>query len=80
MKPDDIFHQLRQARMRQALSQYDLADLMGTHQSNICHLERGDRPLVALATVERWANALGYELRLQNRAAGKWHAPADDDR
>ena len=48
-------------RIRQGLTQRQLADRMGNHQSAVSQLERGEYG--SIHTYEQWAKALGYGMQ-----------------
>ena len=52
---------LRQIRLRLALSQEELADACGLHRTYVGGIERGERN-ITLATLERLAIALGVDV------------------
>jgi transcriptional regulator with XRE-family HTH domain len=67
----DVLHTLRWDELRNALkarreslgmTQGDLADMMGTHQTSISGWERGRGYLPTLDTVNRWCRALHLKL------------------
>ena len=51
-------------RLAKGLSQTEVAARMGTSQSAVARLESGDAD-VRLSTLERYATAVGFELRWQ---------------
>lgn len=51
-------------RVEHALSQTQVADLMGTTQSALSELERGNVRNPGIGTLARWAKSLGVELQL----------------
>lgn len=51
-------------RLARGLSQTEVAARMGTSQSAVARLESGDAD-VRLSTLERYATAVGFELRWQ---------------
>lgn len=62
----EIATQLVEQRRARDLSQQELAELVGTTQSSIARIERGDRP-PKIDTLLRIANALDCELELRLR-------------
>lgn len=59
----ELVRQVIRARQAQGLSQAELAALIGTRQSNISRLERGDSN-PSLAFLKRVARGLGKELSI----------------
>lgn len=66
--------ELRNARVRQGMTQDQLAALIGTSQSAISDFENGVR-LPTLRTFERIATILGYDLGLVPRPATRGDEP-----
>jgi transcriptional regulator with XRE-family HTH domain len=62
----EIARQLAEQRRARALSQQELAVLVGTTQSAVARIERGDRP-PKIDTLLRIANALDCELEIHLR-------------
>ena len=62
--------QLRRRRESLGMLQRDLAESLGTVQSHISELEQGQSS-PTLPMLERWAYALGLEVRLHERAAAR---------
>jgi transcriptional regulator with XRE-family HTH domain len=62
----EIARQLVEQRRARDLSQQEVAELVGTTQSAIARIERGDRP-PKIDTLLRIANALDCELELRLR-------------
>jgi transcriptional regulator with XRE-family HTH domain len=58
---DELVERLVEERRLQGLSQTDVAARMGTSQSAVARLERGDAD-VRLSTLERYAAALDHRL------------------
>jgi transcriptional regulator with XRE-family HTH domain len=56
--------ELVSVRLAKGLSQTEVAARMGTSQSAVARLESGDAD-VRLSTLERYASAVGFELRWQ---------------
>lgn len=54
--------ELVNVRLAKGLSQTEVAARMGTSQSAVARLESGDAD-VLLSTLERYASAVGFELR-----------------
>jgi transcriptional regulator with XRE-family HTH domain len=52
---------VREERLKQKLSQEDLADRAGVHRTYIGMIERGEKN-ITLSNIERIANALGIPL------------------
>jgi transcriptional regulator with XRE-family HTH domain len=67
MTPEEIRLLLGKSRQKKRISQSILADRINTQQSHISDMESG-KSNPSLATLVRWAEALGYEveLRLKN--------------
>ncbi len=60
--PYELGQQLREERKRQGIVQVDIAKKLSMSQGDYSRLElRGDH---LMSTFVRWADALGYELRL----------------
>lgn len=59
--PEELIDRLAEHRRRLGLSQTEVAARMGTSQSAVARLERGDAD-VRLSTLERYAGALGRRL------------------
>ena len=59
--PEQLIGQLVEQRQRLGLSQTEVAARMGTSQSAVARLERGDAD-VRLSTLHRYAEALGQQL------------------
>ncbi len=53
---------IRRERVKQGLSQLELADLAGVSTVTLSHYETGARPAVAVKIVERLLDVLDYEL------------------
>ena len=52
-------------RLQEGKTQEEVAKLMGTQKSNISRLESGDKiSFPKLSTISKYANALGYKLKL----------------
>jgi transcriptional regulator with XRE-family HTH domain len=66
----EIAGQLVEQRRRRELSQQELAELVGTTQSAIARIERGERP-PKFDTLLRIANALDCELEIRLRPRTK---------
>jgi transcriptional regulator with XRE-family HTH domain len=60
-----LITQLRDARMRQGLTQEDLAHCIGAHASQISLWERGVKD-PGLRNLTDWAQALGMEITVEN--------------
>jgi transcriptional regulator with XRE-family HTH domain len=65
-----LITELVTARKERGLSQTEIAAQMGTSQSAVARLERGDID-VRLSTLERYAAALGQTVDYQLRRQGK---------
>ena len=65
----ELIDQLVRARQESALSQTEIAARMGTSQSAVARLERGDAD-VRLSTLRRYAEALGQQLGWMHGQAG----------
>jgi predicted transcriptional regulator len=63
-----LMTELVAARKEQGLSQTEIAAQMGTSQSAVARLERGDVD-ARLSTVERYAAALGHTVDWQIRSS-----------
>lgn len=59
------FKTLRQIRRMNDITLEQLADKIGMYAPNIQKLERGQKDGVTFRTVEKIANALGYDVTLQ---------------
>ena len=60
----DVLSKLVDERQRQGISQTEVAARMGTSQSAVARLERGDAD-VRLSTLQRYAAAVGRDLQLR---------------
>ena len=60
-----LIRDLYAARQRSGLTQAELAQRMGTSQSTVARLERGEDHSPTLRTLERMALALRVELRIE---------------
>ena len=60
----DVVDDLVRARRKLGLSQTEVAARMGTSQSAVARLESGDGD-VRLSSLQRYADALGRDLRLR---------------
>jgi transcriptional regulator with XRE-family HTH domain len=58
-RPRELVSELVKARQEHGLSQTEVAARMGTSQSAVARLERGDLD-VRLSTLERYAAAVGH--------------------
>ncbi len=67
--PGELIELLVVERRRRGLSQTEVAARMGTSQSAVARLERGDRD-VRLSTLHRYAEALGRRLGWASAEAG----------
>jgi DNA-binding XRE family transcriptional regulator len=53
-------------RIKEGKTQEEVAKLMGTQKSNISRLESGEKvSFPTLATISKYANALGYRVHLE---------------
>ena len=59
-----VFRALRAERERQGVSLGELARCSGLDKANLSRLESAEQPNVTLATIERYAEALGKEVRI----------------
>lgn len=60
-----VANQLRRARTRAGLTQDAVADRMGTTESAISRLEAAGKHTPSLATLRRYAHAVGCELQVK---------------
>ena len=60
-----LANQMLQARARAGLTQDAVADLMGTTKSAISRLESAGRHAPSIATLRRYAQAVGCELQVK---------------
>jgi len=60
----DVFRQLQAERQHQGLSLAELAERSGIDKANLSRLENMAYPNVTLSTIERYAKALGKEVRI----------------
>ena len=65
------------SRLAADRTQTELAALVGTAQAQIARIEKGDADC-RISSVERYAAALGFELRYQLVPAAVAQPPADD--
>jgi transcriptional regulator with XRE-family HTH domain len=74
----ELVEELVEARREQGLSQTEIAARMGTSQSAVARLERGELD-VRLSTVERYAAAVGrtvdWQVRPQREPSPKQEEP-----
>lgn len=64
----ELAAKIRDARLRQELSQTNLANVLGYSRTFISHLERADRPgrdVMTVTTLYRIARALGLRLKIE---------------
>lgn len=61
----EMVQALKAERQRQRMYQWQLADRMGVHQSNIWMLETGQINRSNYRTLSRWAAALGKTVRIE---------------
>lgn len=64
--PHPVLVELRAERKRRDLTQADIAAAMGTTAPAVSHLETGYKSPV-LATLIRYADALGYDLTIAKK-------------
>lgn len=64
MSAPGVIEQLRAARLRQGLTQADVADLAGYAMGTISKAEQG-RVIPGVQVVADWAMVLGYRLELR---------------
>ncbi|MCX4753052.1 XRE family transcriptional regulator [Kitasatospora purpeofusca] len=57
-------YRLAEIRKEQALTQVEVAEIIGVTQPNVSRLEKGDLDGAALATIRAYVEALGGRLRL----------------
>ena len=67
--PNQLGHLIQEARLRRALSQQDLADLIGTYQKTISSIENGSSG-AKLETMFSLLAALELDLQLVPRRKG----------
>ena len=60
-----LAHEMLSARTRAGLTQEAVADSMGTTKSAVSRLESAAKHTPSLATLERYASAVGCELRIK---------------
>ena len=65
---------IREARIEEGVSQGELARRIGSHQSTIARLERGETA-ATLTTLERIANAMGMQVQISFRALPRSRKP-----
>jgi len=67
----DLFAELQAERQRQGLSLSALAEASGMDKARLSRLENAKYPNVTMETIERYAQALGKDLRIElvDRAA-----------
>ncbi|MBU0463841.1 MAG: helix-turn-helix domain-containing protein [Proteobacteria bacterium] len=62
----ELRKKLIQLRIKEGKTQEQVAKLMGTQKSNISRLESGGKAsFPTLATISKYANALGYKVNLE---------------
>ena len=61
---NNYIEQLKQIRKEQKVSQTELAKRTGFKQQYICALESNKIPNVGINTIQKVANALGYEIKI----------------
>jgi transcriptional regulator with XRE-family HTH domain len=66
---DPIIEQLKNLRISLDMTQQAVAQLMGAKQSMVSEWESGNKQ-PRLASLHRWAEALGYDLTLTPREDG----------
>lgn len=66
---DDVLEQLKSARERQGISLADLSERIGMDASAVSKLEAGELPNATVATLVRYADAVGMRLELSLIAA-----------
>ena len=67
----DIAFQIRDLRKKAGLTQKELAELVGTKQSNIARVEDADYTRYTLITLEKITKALKAKLEIRIIPAGK---------
>jgi ribosome-binding protein aMBF1 (putative translation factor) len=67
MKPHDMIVILRKVRLDSGISQVSLGAAVGRPQNVVCRYEKGIN-LPNLNLISAWAETLGYELVLQQKA------------
>ena len=60
-----LAHQMLQARTRVGMTQEDVAQRMGTTKSAVSRLESAKKHAPSLATLQKYASALGCRLELR---------------
>jgi len=60
----EVFKQLQAERQAQGMSLGELSKRSGIDKGNLSRLENAEHPNVTLATIERYAEALGKEVRI----------------
>jgi ribosome-binding protein aMBF1 (putative translation factor) len=70
VKRQELLHRLAAARKRAGLSRTAVAARMGTSESMVIRLEKGESE-VKLSTVQRFAEAVGVEVQFTVAPAGR---------
>ena len=60
-----LSNQMLKARIRAGLTQDNVADIMGTTKSAVSRLEAGRRHAPSVATLQKYAVAVGCELQIK---------------
>lgn len=75
----DLSRALRARRQALGLTQQQLADLIGWHQTEISELERGDHPNLRMDWLVRVGRVLGLSPNELASLAGWWDEPPRED-
>ena len=69
LRPEfEVIKKFIKARKKAHLSQVDLADRLKVQQPSIARLERGGYSSTSVATLSRYADAMGYDLKISLQA------------
>lgn len=72
----EMMHRMAHARLAAARTQTELGALVGTSQAQIARIEKGDADC-RISSIERYAAALGFELRYELVPADGSQRPAE---
>jgi len=61
----DLIQQMLSARVRSGLTQEAVAESMGTTKSAVCRLESGGKHTPSLASLKKYAHAVGCRLEIR---------------